>query len=237
MALRPHPKISLFPLAEYLHASPARRWSIIKSQADPPDEVVALYRRARAATRRYLRSGAKDPQILNNVIQELEETNPKTDWHARDLQNSAEALRRLHTIKGLRLGERVLRTRQEGSMVLGGVQVSVAPAVAVLERGRVGAIKLTFRKGGALTEQEAMHASNLLRVFVQERLETLPQEVDPGLCQIVDVWRGQVFIAPPVYKRRLAQATAACQEIARMWPQVHPSVPLPAPGISPGPLH
>lgn len=237
MAYRLYPQISLIPLAEYLHASASRRWSIIQDHAKPSDEVVPQYRRAYAAARRYLRSGGRNAQILEGAIRELGEAQARTLWQKRDLANSAEALRRLLSTQDLHLGTRVLRTRQGGIMMLGGVRVSVNPTVAVLAGDRVGAVKLFFRKGRSLSETEAEYATTLLRVFVQERLEGLPQSVDPQLCQVVDVWRGRVFMVPTAFKRRLTTVLAACEEVARMWPGAAPVGPTVDPKHSPVPLH
>lgn len=237
MVFRPRPQISLIPLAEYLDASAARRWSIIQDHANPPDEVVPQYRRARAAARRYLRSGGQNARILERAIRKLEEAPASSRWHERDLANSVEALRRLPAIRDLQLGTRVLRTRQRGTMMLGGVRVSVNPTVAVLDGDRIGAVKLLFRKGRSLSEKEAEYAATLLRVFVQERIQGLPQDVDPQLCQVVDVWRGRVFIAPTAFKRRLAAVLASCAEIARMWPRAEPDARPIDPGHFPVPLH
>ena len=219
MAIRPHPQISLLSLAEYLEASAARRRVIINNHAEPPEEIVPQYRRARPAGRRFLLSGGEDPGIIKRAIESIERTDPTSDWHERDLANSAEALKRLLALDGINLGERVLQTRHHGRMKLGGVRISVRPTVAVYRGGQVGAVKLFFRKGRSLSEEEAKHAATLLRVYVEERMERLPQTVDPRLCQIVDVWQGSVHSAPKAFKRRMRNALASCQEIALMWPR------------------
>ena len=237
MKSRIHPRVSLFPLAEYVEASAARRWAIVEAAANPPDEIVPLYRQARASARAYLRTAATDPSMLEATIDELESTEPSSKWQKQDLANSAEALRRLRQLEGLNLGERILQTRESGILLVEGVQVSVSPAIAFIDGDRVGAVKLTWRKTRSLPEVEAAHVATTLRVFIRVHLEGLPQDVAPELCQVVDIWRGEIFTAPKAFKRRMTKISANCKEIARQWPSRPWDTPPADPGTYPPANH
>ena len=236
MAHRRYPRISLFPLAEYVFAPAGRRWKIVCDHADPPDQVVPLYRLTRNAARAFLRSGAQDRRALDQAIADLETRESSSAWTERDLRYSAAALRHLANVRSVDFGERIVNTKGRGLMSIGGTIVSVNPAVAVYGRSGVGAVALHFGKSRVLREQEAAVAATILRCYVAEKLDVSMDSVPADLCQVVDVWRERSFVAPASYKQRLRRVGESCREIARLWPHVQDE-PGAQPEPQPSPLH
>ncbi|GMV05858.1 MAG: hypothetical protein AMXMBFR53_21350 [Gemmatimonadota bacterium] len=218
MGHRQYPRISLFPLAEYVHASAPRRRRIIEGQANPRGEVVPLYRLIRPVASRFLRSGGRDRGIVDRAILRLEALTPASKWGESDLRNSVAVLRHLPAVKGLNLGEKVTGTRRDGSISLGGTTVSVNPTVAVYGSVGLGAVALHLSKSRPLRDDVGATAATILRWFVAQRLGLTLDEVPHGLCQVVDVWRERTFQAPPAYKTRMRLVEASCREIATAWP-------------------
>lgn len=242
---REHPRISVLKLAEYMGAHAVRRRSIIRDQQAPPDPIVPYYRRAIEPAVRFLRGGATDIDGLIDAAAELKQIMPTSRWHRTDLRNSAEALTHLiHVMDQIDLGKRIVGGRRSADILwLGSVEVSIRPHVVFVKETpaglRVGALKLAFAKSREIPEQEAGWAATLMRRALEERLEEDASQVEPGLCQVVDVFRERIYTAPKAFKRTMQLAEAACDEVHRMWPGQSLQLPQrpwsPPPG--PAPLH
>ena len=221
---RRSPRISLLKLAEYLGASVLRRRTIVRGQHEPPRLVVPQYRRVAPAALAFLRGGAVDREILQRAVQSLEGTKPASEWDERDIRNSIEALKHLAVVApDLRLADS--RVQEPGSpeqMWLAGVEISVRPHARLWridsQDSPVGVVKLAFSKTRAIPEREGLRAAALLHYYLDSSLDGDPARAMPELCQVVDVFHDRVFHAPPSYRRALAEAEAACEEIARVWP-------------------
>lgn len=229
------PRISVLKLAEYMGANPVRRRAIVRNQWRPPGQIVPLYRRAMARALSFFRTGGTDVQSLLSAADELEATAPSSDWDERDRANSAAALRHLAAVApSLDLGERLLGGRRRLDVFrLAEVDVSVRAQLRVLTYSsgapRVGAIKLAFSKTRSLSADEGERAATLLRHGLMLKLGGGDAEVDPTLCQVVDLFREEVHCAPPSFKRTLQRAEAACEEIRLTWPDHGKRLPPPSP--------
>jgi len=220
---RSHPRISLLKLAEYVRASAVRRRSIVLAQAHPSTPVVAQYRRADTAVAAFLGRGGNDLRTLESTIEELSATKPTSDWDARDLENSVAALQHfVGLLPQLDFEDRLIRMpRNRGASWISGVEVSVAPAAIVRRRGdevTIGAIKVAYSKSRPLPAAEGEYAATILRGFLEERVRGTAYLVAPSLCQVVDVFSGRIHAAPSAHKRRMEEVSAACAEIASVWP-------------------
>lgn len=220
---RPTPRISLLKLAEYMGANPVRRRTIVRDQWDPPSQVVPLYRRAMAAALSFFRGG-RDVDLLYAAAERLIKARPSSDWDARDLKNSVEALEHLaNVLPKLDLADRIVGGRRRlDVLAMSNVEVSVRAHVRMVKLGaepaQVGAVKLAFSKTRRLPDDEAQRAATILRYSLDCRLRDAAAVAAPALCQIVDVFHEEVHFAPSTFKRTVRRAEAACEEIALTWP-------------------
>lgn len=220
---RKEPRISVLKLAEYLVASPIRRRRIIKDQAQPKKKVVAQHRRSRGRIVRLLRKREVTEQNLLSLSEEMSKVVPSSEWDRVDLQNAVQGVDHFRSLVGsLDMGDRVIRQRRRSlPLLVSGVSVSVEPSMIFQkDTGAVraiGALKLSFVKSWRLDAKAGEYGATILRMFLEDRLEGTVARVDPQLCQVVDVFGEQVFIAPKAFKRRMDEVRSACEEIADAW--------------------
>ena len=221
--LRIAPRISISKLAEYIVASPRRKRRILLDAMDPPTFKVAPHRRARSAILWSSRKGGVDDEKLLACADRLRGLESKGKWDSDDLKNSIAAIERFMLIHPkLDFGSSIQRLRSRSAQIrIEGVDVSVTPNLVIrggtVKDPTVGAIKLYFVKTNPLSREDGDYTATILRTFVASRLEGGRFTVDSGLCQVVDVFADQVFVASPAFKRRMDDVAAACDSIRRLW--------------------
>ena len=222
------PSISANKLGEYLRASPTRRRRIIHDQKHPAGNIVARYRAAVEPLSAFFLSGGKDTGALDSVIVKLRSAPARTPWSAGDNQATADALERVLKLAPKLFANGYRYTAAPVSapkLSIEGVAVSVQPHFIVTDdrRGsRVGALKLQLVKSdeAALDREGGEYVATLLHQWVAKHGMAGGRAPAAVLCMSVDVFRESLVVAPGSQARRMANITAACQEIAAIWPHL-----------------
>lgn len=223
--VRKSPRISVNKLGEYMVASPRRRRRIIQDQKEPHEFVVARYRDAEEVIGEFLRSGADDDAAVQEAIQRLQFKPKKSDWDTTTAKLCAGALEAfLEVLDDLNLaGDAVVRDFSRHPLRLAGVAISVRPEIILRQKEpgaatKMGAIKLCFSKTKRLQEESASYIGAVLQEYMRSVYPD--RQVVRERCQVVDVFGRRVFEAPRAHKTRLEDVSAACEEIARAWPDL-----------------
>ncbi|MCA9546160.1 MAG: hypothetical protein KC613_17265 [Myxococcales bacterium] len=221
---RSTPRLSLTKLAEYLGATPRRRRRIVADQKFPRPFAAARYGRARAALVEHL-TGALDEAGLVQQVTAISAREDGTPWQLQDDLGCIEAMLAWLEVPVPSAGCRddvTLRAAAQAPprLVLGGLEVSVAPELLVGGKDRQGqavrgAVKLYFSKHHPLGPVGGPAAATALHAWVGAVLNGEPTA---RWCRVVDVFAGQVWLAPPHRARRLANLELAAEEIAQRWP-------------------
>ncbi len=227
MPFRTSPRISINKLGEYLTANPLRRRSIIKGQKNPPDVVVARYRKGYPILEQYF--ATRDPDVLYDGAEALRAEVPATDWAAGDNSSTADAMDSfVDILDQLPLDDcEVIATTGEefAPLMMSGVAVSVRPDFYVRQtrRGRdyIGALKFHWIKDDASTLGED-GGTYVATALYQYLLDHGPDGVTPDhkLCFSIDLFRQSAWEAPISYRRLRTHLEVACEEIALRWDTV-----------------
>lgn len=216
------PQIPLLTLAEYMDADIQRRHELVRDCLRDNDAAALRYSRARDAVRAALSEGPPYQPHLAAAAREFENKEPDGKWDKSDLEYSAQGLQHLaDVVSHLRLGDRPPRSRRRWPKLLAsGVRISVAPDVLIREdaagKTKVGALKIRWNQR-PMSAKEGEFASTILRVSLKNALKGREFSADPRLCQVVDVFSDEVFIAPHAYTRRMNRVEKACEEFRLYW--------------------
>ena len=208
-------------LAEYMIATPARRRGIIRDQKQPLDFVVSRYSAVYDGVVECLLSG-NDIAPIKNRIKTLYEATPKTTWQAQDFQLSVEALESfLSFVDEVELSTFVVQRAGDPSptMRISGVDVSVRPELLLRSAGPgppVGAVKVYVSKHFPFDDKSGSYAGVILHQYVSDLLST-EKVVDPRSSFVIAVFQRRIYVAPRAFKKRRADISAACEEIAQRW--------------------
>lgn len=221
---RRNPRVSINKLGEYMSVSAARRRRIIKDQKFPKPFKAARYKLAREAMNHFIKSGADDETIIQDCIADLNLSPSGSSFADQDRDLSVEALDCFLDISdqvsldGLSVAEEPdLDTRLD----IAGVSVSVYPDIIVTQNGRAGKMKVGVRKlylakTHPLTLEAGQYVGAILLSYIDEHLSHLGTP-DHRLCEVVDVFAGEIIVASKAVKKRRSDVEAACQEIAARW--------------------
>ena len=99
-----------------------------------------------------------------------------------------------------------------------------APEIIVTVTGHsgqpfVGAIKLCFSKTNPLGPQAGEYVATTVHQVVATYLSQTAT-ADYRQCQVIDVFDRQIYTAPRSFLRRRNDIQAACEEMARAWPEL-----------------
>jgi len=201
-------------------AKPGGRQTIVEEQRRPSDFKVPRYQGAADALRRYLFSGGADASILERAIESQKSAVPTTQWSQVNQANCVGALERLpKLLHKLQLGDTRTTLKNDGILLMSSVEVSVRPEVIVVQReggiAGFGAIKLYLGKSKPLTKTVGSYIAVVLQQYMEV---TYPNStIQRSLCQVLDVFSGQLWTAPEAQKRRRIDLVAACREIYARW--------------------
>jgi len=196
----------------------------VADQKRPNDFIVARYREATEAMTSFLESGASDDDIILQAIAELNAKSVSTEFQEQDRDLSIEALESFLDMADSLNWNDLSVTRGESNppqLTVAGVNISVRPELVLRGRNRqgdpaVGPLKLYLSKTHPLTREAGEYIGVILQQFASEHL-TEYGACDYRLCQTLDVFSRNIFLAPRTYRRRQDNIEAACQEIARAW--------------------
>lgn len=226
---RNDPRTSLSKLGEYLVASAGRRRTIIQDQKNPKAFIAASYREAYGPLAACLVAGG-DPRYLDKQLRTWRTRVPKTDFEARCLPLCIEAVVAFQALLATgRLAHLTFATGiDEASLMIGGVKVSISPDVLVAGP-EAGAAKIYLSKTGPLTKDvskrpgSSSYAATTLHQWVEQELGG----GDPQRCLVIDVFAGEVYLAPRSSVQRRRDIESACREIAAVWATI-PTATFPA---------
>jgi hypothetical protein len=218
--VRIEPRISVTKLGELIEAGHVRKERILKNAKRPPDYVVTYYKDAAEVLADSI-VASFDRGIIGAGRLRLERSAATTDYEKARLRNNIEALvaaERMfgslkHAICKMMVKHGVERPPH---LRIEGVSVSVRPELVLWNDKGFGAIKLFFAKGEdySINRSVGLHIATLLHQHVETSSEGV---ADRKNCLVVDVFRGTIHEAPASYKRRRAEAEAACRYIAYVW--------------------
>lgn len=189
-------------LCEYLAATPTRQLSILKEQKYPRSGPVRRYDTAMNQLLAHLVDGQPlDPDAdgLEPHEQELLSDFRQVEW-----ENPADEMKRPWT--------------QQGAMQVQGVEISVMPDLLLENEDKVGALKFYLPKTRELDATVGLWMASFL--YQYEARTHHKDRVDPSLCMIYDVRKGEFYGATKSYKRLFQQIESACQMISRLWPTI-----------------
>lgn len=216
------PRISVNKLGEYLECGVLRRRAIVRDQREPKDFIVPRYTPAQEAIQRYFTTGG-DASVIRNAARAIRREPAVSEFDQQRNRLCAEALEAFLKITneiefdGVETRKGQDKTPQ---LSIAGVSVSVRPEVIVRQRDadrtRVGAVKLYLSKTHPLSTEAGQYVATLVHRWVTERIGTRGF-ADPSLCLVIDVFQGQLIVAPNAFRRRMVAIEAACEEIASKW--------------------
>lgn len=227
MTTRNAPRISINKLGEYLTANPIRRRSIIKAQKNPPDAIVARYKKGYPILEEYFIT--RNADVLFDGAEALRSEVASSDWVAGDNSNTADAIESFIDIAHqLPLGECEIFSSDGHEfvpLVMSGVAISVRPEFFVKQirngRSYIGALKFHWIRdvSSALGEGGGTYVSTALYQYLLEHNPT-DNQPDHRLCFSIDLFRKEAWEAPATYRRLKTHLEAACEEIALRWDSV-----------------
>lgn len=208
-------------------ASPSRRRRIIQDQKWPQDCIVPFYSDAQEVIAGFIRRGAKDVSIIENAIERMLRSKPRSEWHERRFDASIEALKAfMNLAPDLDLSCYTMKqtSNRQPKLTMSTVELSVRPELLleVHRKGKsksAGAIKLCFSKSVRLSGEAAAYVGAILHNYVNTHVHPLGTAI-PTDCKVIDVFAETIHVAPRTTKRRLKELHDACDEIAALWPRI-----------------
>lgn len=218
-------RISVNQMGEYLSATPARRRSIVRDQKVPRQVMVAWYASARQTIAEAIASGNPDGEALWSTAVQLYNKNDGSDFEKQLAGGSADAIGGfINMLDKLSLDGMSLELGDPAApkLEISGVEISVRPEVIIKtidKRGApvVGAIKLYFAKNDPLSPDTGAYISTLVHKHGMDYLASPSAAVSNNHCWVIDVFAGNIHVAPSAFKKRMSDVAAACEEIKLWW--------------------
>lgn len=221
-----NPRISANKLAEFMGAKSARQRQILHDQKYPKDFKTVYYKEAPEAAAHFVAGGAVDASIIETAIGVLENKAPSTIGADRRINSNIEALETLKLmlddipVSGVTLQ---LAPNSAPYLTFFGVDISVRPEIIVKGKSgkgpTVGAMKFHFPRSFCHTDDTGGYVCALLTEWCRIHMSDhgLPQG---NLCSVIDVGSQRVYLGKKATAARLKDVSAACQNIAGLWPTI-----------------
>lgn len=222
------PAISANKLAEFMFAKAARQREILRDCKYPTEFKGMYYKEADESIAQALASNLENLSIISNQIAALEQRNSEKLGTQRRINSNIDALESFLTIvDGIELGGADLSLGEHApqKLVFHGVAVSVRPQIIMKKKGKsgdlVGAIKLHHSRGYPHNEESAGIMSAVMQEWLKATVGTagIPQG---DMCFVIDTGVKKVFKGVKATTARMKDVTAACQNIAGLWPTITP---------------
>jgi len=227
--IRNDPYASVSKLAEYTRAGAIRRRSILKRLKFPGGFPPRWYAGSRPAIARAI--AAADSSCLLPVALSMRGDSSGTD-HQQQLRGACvtaldkiideELLDLMPDFAGAGLAARAFEVAHKHEKLgIAGVTVSVAPdVIAESEDGRIGLVKVYLNQTHGLTKETGEMVATLLELHAEKHYSS--KSVDRKHMVVLDVFGGNAFFAPKSLKRKRAELTAVCEEMADRWSAIKP---------------
>lgn len=226
MATRVNPRISVNKLGEYVRATPTRRRSIVFNQKNSEPFRSMWYNQANEIARQYFITGSGNISDLDFHIDRLRNsTNSDPQQRKYDVA-SADALEALKAVADdLELADCTLSAGEHApaKLTIESVEISVRPDLILKSTDKnglpvFGLVKFHFSKENQLEREGGLDVAATLHQYGEEIMAS-PQlgRCERKLCQVVEVFGGDVHVAPAAVTRRRAGLAAACTEIRLWW--------------------
>ncbi len=217
MRNRINPRISLNKLSEYLTATPVRRKGILREQKQPKPFIVGRYQKAKNLICSHLCGEINDDQI-RTMARGLMAQDFTSTWKEENAQLCQEAIS-AHLSKPYDSHLAPFDSEPDGLVEVGGIQISVWPDLICLDdEGQVtGVLKLHLSKTHQLSKEAGEYGSLVLWRWAEVHFG---QTVQRNSCQLYEVFGQQLYTPKKAFKKRLGDITAACEEIAILWPHI-----------------
>lgn len=221
------PRISVNKLAEFATAKSARQREILRDQKYPTDYKGPYYREAEEAVARAIVSSLEDLAPVEKAIQILEQQNPDKIGTQRRILSNIDAMQSFLAmlddidLPGLpRLGAQT----NVPKLIIHGVEISVRPEIILKGEGKsgaalCGAMKLHFPRTYTLTEEAAGLVSAITNEWCKTHLDTNATVSGPYCC-VVDIGAQKFYPGVKSTIARMKDVSAACENIAALWPTI-----------------
>lgn len=210
--------ISINKLGEYMEAGSSKRKSIVQDAKYPQKYKSARYTRAREIIRSYIISGY-DRTVIQYGIDELKNSNPKTDWIKDDVNNSILALENAAEMQMPDFTGYAMKEAIKGEkLVLSDVSIKINPDLLLFNRktSKHAMVKIHIIKGATLNEESLKYISTIL-MYHQLNKGVAETDIDHTCCVSLDIFKQSYECSTKSYKRRIAAVEAACEEINLWW--------------------
>lgn len=223
---RTTPRISVNKLGEYVVANAIRRRAIIKDQKKPKTIYIARYAKAESEIQDYIVAETPKPEALAIVARELLTSEHLTTWQRETAELCAKALHSFIKIADTIPTNGLLRKKvgdNAPKMNISNVAISVRPEIYLARPSApeevIGAIKLYFSKSTPLQKGPAEFIASVVYRYIADCISS-ESIADHKSCFVLDVFSGNIFIAPKSYKNHMKLAHTNCMEIAAIWPTI-----------------
>jgi hypothetical protein len=229
MTTRTDPRISVNKLSEYLQATAGRRRRLVQEQKTPATFQVNWYAFAQSVIPSFIIGGCSDETILTAEIARLGQITPANEYEESRNRTNGDAITAfLESYDQLGLEDYQFSASHPNpqKLLVAGVQISVRPEVHVTatdsrtQNQYLGCLKLYFSKDTPLTDNSGQNTSTLLYQFANAYLTRPNMPAKQKACLTIDVFGQKAFSAPHSTTRRIADITAACQEINLLWQSI-----------------
>jgi hypothetical protein len=219
------PRISVNKLAEFIVAKPQRGKRIVYDAKQPAPPITTMYKEARESMTDFILGLKTRADILAEIkaYKNKQGTKPSQTNKYKSCALALEALLRIdfNPIKGNNFKKYDSRRKY---LIIKGVEVSVAPDLIVEKAkagsGSVGSLKLHIVQTNPLSVEAQSYVGVILQKFAEQYFSDTQIDASNKLCFSVDVFKGDIVVAPASYGRKMADIEAACEMIALIWPTV-----------------
>jgi hypothetical protein len=214
------PRISASLLGEYILATEERRGHILMDQRSPGLDLP-YFRAAQATISSYLLSIPKPEQVILTKIDALASLQQMARGQEVKIGDNIEALAAFLEHPGRAFLDRLATLPGPGQSMLmvGGVSVSLAPEIVVLDPGTnsFGFLKLRLCREEFSGEVSEL-VTALLVAYAQSCATCANCTLNLDLTCVVDVFGGKIYRGSQLTLGKWALIQAACREIAARWP-------------------
>lgn len=234
LKIREKPYASANKLAEYVSSNALGRKKLLQLMKFPNQFPSHNYSESRSGIADYLVTG--DGAAMQRLFKRLDEDDSGSDYERKTRATSVEGINawwdriegNLPDFTGFTLSPPGEPFKPLPKLPICGVEVSVAPDLVAIGGGKVGFVKLHFKKTFEMSVKAGEFVATLLYRYGEEF------HGDDGRpshkhCVVVDVMSSGVkleedqlpiFACPKGMVTKLKEISATCEEIAALWPSI-----------------